>query len=289
MSRIVLIDGFNLIYRAFHGSPKFTSADGSPTGGIYMTLKMLKSIRKKLDLDFGLVVMDSKKATFRDALDENYKANRKPMPDDLKLQMGSIQEGMGILGWPQITADGVEADDVIGSIASYAAQRGHEVFIVSSDKDFRQLVDDQIKIVDTMNDIIYDRQMVFDKMGIYPENVRAYLSLLGDSSDNVKGVDKVGEKTAVKLLTQYGSLEGVKENAAEIAGVVGVNIREAIANGNLDKSFELVTLKLDCMGTLGKKDFIVKDLDLDRYRDFCEKHNLQAFLKELNSQSKPSL
>lgn len=283
---VVLIDGYNLMYRAFHGTKNtFKTSYGLPTSAIYTTMNMLKKIPAQFDIQYGLVVFDGKGSTFRDELDSEYKANRSPMPEDLKLQIEPLKEGIGVLGWPLITADGVEADDIIGTLAVRAASKGFNVYIVSGDKDFRALVDDRIKIVDTMYNVIYDREQVFEKMGVYPENVTGYLAMLGDSSDNVGGIDKVGKKTAAKLLNEFGSIDGVIKNVDSIKGIVGQNLKIAIENGALEKALSLIKLKTNVEVPITTKSVSLKDIEEEKFVEFCKKYEFASWLNKTKKNS----
>lgn len=281
---VVLIDAHNLIYRAFHGNQSgLTNGNGLPTNAIFTTCTMLFKLRKQFtNLKYGIAVFDGEKS-FRDDLYEDYKANRKPMPEELSLQLPYLKEVFKLLGWSVMVADGVEADDVLGTLGVRSAKKRFNTYIISGDKDFRQLVNDNLFIIDTMQEIFYDRDMVKEKMGVYPENVVSYLSLLGDSSDNVIGVDKVGKKTAVKLLELYGNLDGIIENKDKIQGVVGENIRKAIEDKVLEKNVELITLKTDVDLDFKKSDILYRGIrDYQAWADFCKKMNFNSFLKNEN-------
>lgn len=277
---VVFVDIYNMIYRAYHGNQtKLTSPSGLPTGAIYTTLKMLQKIPQQYNIEYALAVFDGGKDNFRKELDSEYKANRKPMPDDLIVQMPYIKRAMELLGWPMMQAQEVEADDVIGTMALRAAAKGFNVYIISSDKDFRQLVSSNISIVDTMQDVCYDRATVIEKMGVTPENVTAYLALLGDESDNVKGVEGIGKGTAAKLLNQYGSLNELIKNKDQVKNKVGDNLRLAIENGQLQKSLDLVTLKTDLDIKITSKDVKIKPVAQQGWLDFCTEMNFKSFLK----------
>lgn len=285
---VVFVDMYNMIYRAFHGNQaKLTNSQGLPTNAIYTTLKMLQKIPQNHDIAYCLAVFDGGKDNFRKELDAEYKANRKPMPEELKLQIPHIKRAMEYLGWPMMQADGVEADDVIGSLAKRAAGKGFNVYIYSGDKDFRQLVCDNLHIIDTMADIRYDRQTVIDKMGVPPECVQAYLALLGDSVDNVQGIDGVGKGTAAKWLTQFGSLEKLIENQHTIKNKVGDSLRAAIANGQIEKNMKLIELKTDLDLVVTGKEVRFKDVDTQAWTDFCVEMNFKSFLKEIGN--KPTI
>lgn len=276
---VVFLDAYNLIYRAYHGNQgNLTNSEGLPTNAIYTTVKMLKKIPNQFNnLAYCVAVFDGGK-NFREELDANYKANRKPMPDDLKVQMPHIKEAFDILGWPSIKADNVEADDVIGTLALRASKANYNTYIISGDKDFRQIVSDNLHVLDTMQDVVYDPLTVKEKMGVGPENVVAYLALLGDSSDNVMGVDKVGKGTAAKLLNEYGSIDGIRNNQDKIKGKVGENLKLAFENGQIDKNIELITLKTNLEISYTSKELRLKEVDQERWNNFCLKMNFRSLL-----------
>ena len=276
---VLLVDAYNLIYRAYHGNQnKLTNDQGIPTNAILTVSRMLLKLPKNFsNLTFAVAVFDGGGGTnFRKELDEDYKANRKDMPDDLKIQMPYIRRAFELLGWPIIQAPNVEADDVLGTMAVRAAKKGYNTYIISGDKDFRQIVSDNLHVIDTMHDICYDRETVKEKMGVYPENVPAWLALVGDDSDNVKGVDKVGKGTAPKLLEQYGSLQGIIDNQNEIKGKVGENLRTAIANGQLQKSLDLVTLKTDVEVEFTRNTITHKGINVEAWNLFCDSLNMKS-------------
>jgi DNA polymerase-1 len=275
---VVFIDAYNLIYRAYHGNPaKLTNKEGLPTSAIYTTVKMLQNLPKNFnDIAYCVAVFDGG-GNFRTDIDAEYKANRKPMPEDLVPQMPHIKEAFEILGWPIFQAQGVEADDVIGTLAKRAAKAGFNTYIVSGDKDFRAIVSENLHVLDTMQDICYDPHKVKEKMGVEPENVTSYLALLGDGTDNIIGVDGVGAKTAAKLLNEYGNLEGIRINQDKVKGKVGENLRAAFASGLIDKNMQLATLKTDLNVHITVKDVKMKQVNTPRWVQFCEKMNFQSF------------
>jgi DNA polymerase-1 len=277
---VVFIDAYNLIYRAYHGNQsKLTNLDGMPTNAIYTVATMLLKLRKQFtNLAYTLAVFDGG-GNFRTEINADYKAHRKPMPEELKVQMPHIKELFTIMGWPIMQADNVEADDVIGSLAIRAGAKGFNTYIVSSDKDFRQIVTSNINVLDTMQDVCYDPEKVKEKMGVYPENVVAWLALVGDETDNITGVELVGKGTAPKLLTTYGSLENLIANQTEIKGKIGEKLREAISNGQLQQSVELATLKTDLDITLTKKELRLKDIDNEAWGKFCDSMNFKSFTR----------
>ncbi len=245
---LLLVDGSSYLYRAFHAMPDLRAAmaDGSsaPTGAIRGMVNMMQSLKKEVRADFAACVFDAKGPTFRDAIYPAYKAQRSPMPDDLRAQIEPIHEIVRLLGWPVLTIPGVEADDVIGTLAVTASRQGIEVVISSGDKDLAQLVDEHITMIDTMNGKRRDLAGVEAEFGVPARLMVDYQILVGDAVDNVPGVEKVGPKTAAKWLQEYGSLDAVVANAANIKGVVGENLRKAI--DWLPTGRALLTVKTDC-------------------------------------------
>ena len=281
---VVLVDIYNLIYRAFYGNmSNLKNPEGLPTGALLTTIKMLKKIPKQFtNLEYVLAVFDGGGTNFRKELDADYKSTRKEMPEDLKLQMPYIKEAMKLLGWPMYIAQDVEADDVVSTLAVRAASKGFKVYIMSGDKDFRQIVDENINVIDTMYDICYDKAKVIEKMGVPPEQIRDYLTLCGDSVDNVKGVAKAGPKTVVKWLTQYGDIDNLIAHKDEIKGVVGDNLRAVIDSGELLKWRTLVTVKLDVDVQLKKSEMRFGEVDEEGWKVFCEKMNFKSLLPQAN-------
>lgn len=279
---IILVDIYNLIYRAYHGNMSNLKApDGTPTAALFTTIKMLSKLPQQFsNLEFAIAVFDGGR-NFRKDLDENYKAQRKEMPEDLKIQMPLIKDAMEMLGWPMYQTKEEEADDVISTLAVRAAAKGYKVYIISGDKDFRQIVNENISIIDTMHDICYDPAKVKEKMDVEPKQVRDYLAIFGDSADNVPGVDKAGEKTVAKWLNQYGDLENLIAHKDEIKGVVGDNLREQINNGNLLKWRELVTVKCDVDIQLKRSELTMRPVQLEKLTEFYQKMNFKSLLNQL--------
>ncbi len=241
---LLLVDGSSYLYRAFHALPDLRSRANAPTGAIYGVLAMLRRLVADYpSADKRAIVFDAKGKTFRDDWYPDYKAHRPPMPDDLAAQIAPLHEAIRALGWPLLCIDGVEADDVIGTLAARAAARGEDCVISTGDKDLAQLVDDRVTLVNTMTEERLDAAGVAAKFGVPPERIVDYLALIGDAVDNVPGVAKVGPKTAVKWLAQYGSLDGVVAHADEIKGVVGENLRKHLDFLPLGK--KLVTVARD--------------------------------------------
>ena len=282
---LLLVDGSSYLYRAFHALPDLRSPDGKPTGALYGIINMLRRLRHDYPASYLACVFDAKGKTFRDDLYQEYKANRAAMPDDLAAQIEPIHEAVRMLGWPILMVEGVEADDVIGTLARQAAAQGMETVISTGDKDMAQLVNDRVTLINTMNNEKLDRDGVLAKFGVPPERITDYLSLIGDTSDNVPGVTKVGPKTAVKWMTQYGTLAGVIENAAGISGAAGNNLREALTW--LPTAHELLTIRTDCdlsahmasiEGTLQ-----AQPEDLEAMKGFFARYGFKSWLRELGA------
>ncbi|HWS03040.1 MAG TPA: DNA polymerase I [Gammaproteobacteria bacterium] len=240
---LVLVDGSSYLYRAFHALPPLNNSRGEPTGAVYGVANMLRRLLLDYAPEHIAVVFDAKGRTFRDDMFEHYKANRPPMPDDLVAQIEPLHALVAALGFPILQVSGVEADDVIGTLARQAAARGMPVVISTGDKDMAQLVDANITLLNTMSNTTLDRVGVVEKFGVPPERIIDYLALVGDTSDNIPGVPKVGPKTAAKWLNEFGSLDDILARAGEIAGKVGESLRENLEQ--LALSRELATIRCD--------------------------------------------
>ena len=243
MKTLLLVDASSYLYRAFHALPDLRTKAGEATGAIYGVLNMLRRLHSEVPADYSACVFDAKGKTFRDDWYSAYKANRPPMPEDLSAQIGPLHECIRALGWPLLEVEGVEADDVIATLASAAERSGIRTVISSGDKDLTQLVDPMVTMVNTMSNELFDEAAVMSKFGVRPEQIIDYLTLIGDSVDNVPGVDKVGPKTAAKWLAQYGTLDNLVAHAQEIGGLVGENLRRA--RDWLPLARRLVTVKRD--------------------------------------------
>ena len=293
---LLLVDGSSYLYRAFFAggeSLSTTLPDGTvqKTGAIRIMINMMQKLSKDVRADYTACVFDAKGPTFRDVLYPDYKANRSPMPDDLRSQVDPIHEVVTLLGWKVLAVPGVEADDVIGTLAHCASQQGVNVVISSGDKDLSQLVNEHIMVIDTMNDRRRDIAGVEAEFGVPPRLMLDYQTLVGDQVDNVPGVPKVGPKTAVKWLLEYGSLQGVVENAANIKGVVGENLRNALEW--LPKGRELLTIKTDCSmdghlaGLPSLEEMAIRGQDSAALRTFGERYGFKGLVKTLDSQAVP--
>ena len=289
MPTLLLVDGSSYLYRAFHAMPDLRNARNEPTGAIYGVLNMLRRLDgdfKAQDVAYKACVFDAKGKTFRDDWYPDYKANRPSMPDDLRLQIEPIHAGIAALGWPILMVDGVEADDVIGTLAQQAAAQGIDVVISTGDKDLAQLVTPQVKLVNTMSNETLDEAGVLAKFGVPPQRIVDYLTLVGDAVDNVPGVAKVGPKTAVKWLTQYGSLDGVMAAAADIGGAVGENLRTALDFLPLGRKLVTVRCDLDLPAT--PSELAPRAPDREKLIELFTRYEMKSWLKEASAAAAPS-
>ncbi|HTP62439.1 MAG TPA: DNA polymerase I [Burkholderiales bacterium] len=288
LNTLLLVDGSSYLYRAFHALPELKSPRGEPTGAIHGVLNMLKRLAADYPAAARACVFDAKGKTFREDAYPAYKANRPSMPEDLAGQIEPLKEAVAALGWPVLTVPGVEADDVIATLAGEAKRGGWSCVISTGDKDLAQLVDEQVTLVNTMSNEKLDPAGVRQKFGVAPEQIVDYLSLTGDAVDNVPGVEKVGPKTAAKWIQKYGSLEQVMAHAGEIPGAVGENLRKAL--DWLPKGRELLTVKRDVKLTVGLGDLGAKDADAGKLAEFFERYGMKAMLREIqgNKAAEPS-
>jgi DNA polymerase-1 len=278
---LLLVDGSSYLYRAFHALPELRNSKGEPTGAIYGVLNMLRKLAADYKAGARACVFDARGKTFRDEHYPEYKANRAPMPDDLASQVQPLCEAIEALGWPVLVIDGVEADDVIATLAEQAKREGWRAVISTGDKDFAQLVDERVTLVNTMSNEKLDIEGVKQKFGVPPEKFLDYLTLIGDAIDNIPGVDKVGPKTACKWIEKYGSLEGVLAHAAEIPGLAGENLRK-MADW-LPKARELLTIKRDVPLPLTIEQLTQGKPDPARQRAQYERFGFKTWLKEVEN------
>jgi DNA polymerase-1 len=276
---LVLVDGSSYLYRAFHALPPLTNSRGEPTGAVLGVVNMLTKLLKEQDPALIGVVFDAPGRTFRDDLFAEYKAHRPPMPDDLRAQVEPLIEAVESLGLPLLRVPGVEADDVIGTLARRAAERGLRVVISTGDKDMAQLVDDRITLVNTMTDTTLDRAGVKIKFDVYPEQIVDYLALVGDSSDNIPGVPKVGPKTAAKWLNQYTTIDNLLAHQEDIAGKVGESLRSHTAE--LALSRRLATIASDLDLDLRPEDLARRAPLLESLRELYARLELRTLLRQL--------
>jgi DNA polymerase-1 len=280
---LLLVDGSSYLYRAFHALPDLRNAAGDPTGAIYGVLNMLRKLLADTKADYLACVFDAKGKTFRDELYAQYKANRAPMPDDLGSQIEPLFEAIRALGWPLLQIEGVEADDVIGTLAREAERRDMRCVISTGDKDLAQLVSDRVTLVNTMTNERLDPDGVKAKFGVPPERFLDYLTLVGDSVDNVPGVDKVGPKTAAKWLSEYGSLENLVANAAKIGGAVGENLRKAL--DWLPQGRALLAVKCDVKLPLAMEELKLAPRDEKRVAELFSRFGFKSWSKDVAGQA----
>src|SRR6185437_8116707 len=278
MAKLTLIDGSSYLYRAFHALPPLSNATGEPTGALFGVVNMLRATLNEKP-DYAAFVVDAPGRTFRDDLYPEYKANRQPMPDDLRAQVEPMMKIVEALGFPILRVAGVEADDVIGTLATRAAADGIDVEVSTGDKDFAQLVGPRVTLVNTMSRSRLDRDGVVQKFGVPPERIVDYLALMGDSIDNIPGVPKCGPKTAAKWLNEYGSLDDVIARASEVGGKIGENLRAALPQ--LPLSRQLATIKVDVGLDEGPRDLTLRERNTDALRELYARYEFRQALAEL--------
>ena len=277
---LVLVDGSYYLFRAYHAMPPLNNASGEPTGAIFGVINMLKKHLTEGGPDYFAVIFDAKGKTFRNDLYKDYKANRPSMPDDLAVQIKPLHDLIRALGIPLLVIDGVEADDVIATLAKQAAQRKIKTIVSTGDKDLAQIVNSRIHLLNTMNQVYLDIDGVEKKFGVPPERIIDYLTLVGDSVDNVPGVPKVGPKTAVKWLNEYKTLDQIINSADQIKGKVGENLREFLPKIPLTK--KLVTLRYDVELDLNPEDLVICEPDKAALKEIYTYWNFTTWLKQLN-------
>ena len=278
---LILIDGSSFLFRAYHAVPPLTNPQGEPTNAIYGVSNMLRKLISDYKSDYITVVFDAPGKTFRNELYDQYKAHRPPMPDDLRVQIQPLHDLIRAMGLPLIMESGVEADDVLGALAQHAAQQGFNVIISTGDKDMAQLVTEDIILENTMSNTRLDIQGVIDKFGVRPEQIIDYLALMGDSSDNIPGVPKVGPKTASKWLEQYQTLENLVANADKITGKIGENLRASLAQLPLAK--QLTTIKCDLNLPYDMADLKRRPIIIDTLKSLLTELGFFSWLKTLDN------
>lgn len=279
---LVLIDGSSYLYRAYHALPKLSSSRGDPTGALLGVLNMINKLCRESPSDHIAVVFDAPGKTFRDSLFEEYKANRAPMPDDLRPQLEPLLSAVQAMGLPLLRVEGVEADDVIGTLCRRAVTQGMKVIVSTSDKDMAQLVDEHVTLVNTMSGSVLDREGVKRKFDVWPEQIIDWIALVGDTSDNIPGVPKVGAKTAAKWLNQYGTIDEIIASADAIGGKVGESLRENL--DTLKLSRELATIHSDVALPFQPDELARKSPDTDSLRKLYGAFELRALLRQLDEQ-----
>ena len=283
--RLLLVDGSSYLYRAFHAMPDLRNGAGEPTGAIYGMVNMMRRARSELKADHIACVFDAKGKTFRDEMYSEYKAHRSPMPEDLVKQIEPIHAMVKALGWPVLMVSGVEADDVIGTLACQATQAGWETIISTGDKDLAQLVNPSVTLINTMTNEKLDIEGVKEKFGVPPELIVDYLSIIGDTVDNVPGVPKAGPKTANKWLAEFGNLDNLMANADQVKGVVGENLRATLPW--LPQARQLITVKTDCdlsphLPSLD--DLHAKSEDAPLLRELFDRYAFKTWLRDVEKQ-----
>ena len=281
--RVFIIDGSSYLYRAYHAMPPLSTSKGQPTGAIKGVTNMLMTLKKDSEGSPIIVVFDAKGKTFRSEIYKEYKANRPPMPEDLRQQLDPLKEICKAIGFPLIEIPGVEADDVIATLVNKAKEKNFKAVVSSLDKDLMQLVEDpNITIMNTMKHQIFTEDKVFEKFGVQPNQIRDMLALVGDSSDNIPGVPKVGQKTAAKWLNEYKNLDGIKDNAELIKGVVGENLRNSLAD--LERNVELVSLKDDVELGVSFDSLLQLNADQEKLDDLFSELEFNASTKNASKQ-----
>jgi len=279
----VVVDGSSYLFRAYFALPPLTNSKGKPTGAIYGVINMLRRLKKDYDPEHLVVVFDSKEKTFRHALYHDYKANREVMPEDLAIQIKPLHEVIRALGFPLVVKPGIEADDVIATLARIAEKHGLKTVISTADKDLAQLVNDNITLVNTMTGHTMDSGGVKEKFGVPPDRIIDYLTLVGDTSDNIPGVPKVGPKTAAKWLEEYGSLKNIIKHADKFTGKVGEYLRESLAH--LPLTEQLVTLKEDIQLNITPEDFHFKELDRLKLVELFTELEFKNWLRDVGGEA----
>jgi len=282
---LVLIDGSSFLYRAFHALPDLSNSQGEPTGAIFGVANMLRKLLADYPKAHVGLVFDAPGRNFRDDLYAEYKAHRPPMPDNLRAQLGLLDELVQAMGFPVLRVPGVEADDVIGTLARQGERQGFKVVISTGDKDMAQLVSDNVTLEDTMKNARMDSAGVAEKFGVPPTLIVDYLALMGDSSDNIPGVPKCGPKTAAKWLNEFGSLDALMERAGEVGGKVGESLRASLETIPLSR--QLATIKCDVELDLGPQDLHMGEPDLAKQKELFTRLEFHAWLKQLGEAPAP--
>ncbi len=277
---LVLIDGSSYLYRAFHALPNLSNSKGEPTGALHGVLNMIAKLVREQPQAKVIVVFDAPGKTFRDEIYADYKATRPPMPDELRAQVEPILDAVQAMGLPLLRVDGVEADDVIGTFCHTGTKAGKKILVSTGDKDLAQLVTDYVTLVNTMDDSRLDRDAVKKKFDVWPEQFVDYLALVGDTSDNIPGVPKVGPKTAAKWLNEYDSVDRLIEHADDIGGKVGESLRDNIEQLKLSR--ELARIRTDCDLPLTLDDVEKTAADIDKLREIYSRYDLRTLARQLD-------
>jgi len=278
-SPFILVDGSSYLFRAFHAMPPLTNSKGQATGAIYGVINMLGKLLEQYQPEKMAVVFDAKGKTFRNDMYSEYKAHRPPMPDELRTQIEPLHELVSALGLPLLVIEGVEADDVIGTLAQQATDAKHDTLISTGDKDMAQLVNEHVTLINTMNDSLSTPETVLEKFGVRPDQIIDYLALMGDSADNIPGIPKCGPKTAVKWLQAHGTIDRLVENSSMIGGKIGENLRNNLEQ--LALSRELTTIKLDCELPINLDDIQRQPADLEKLAELFAEYEFKSWLNQV--------
>lgn len=284
---LILVDGSSYLYRAFHAMPSLTNSSGDATGAVYGVINMLKKLISEYSPSHMAVIFDAKGKTFRDDLYDQYKANRPPMPDELRSQIEPLHDLIQALGLPLICISGVEADDVIGTLAQQATHQGIDTLISTGDKDMAQLVNEHVTLINTMNNLLMTPDTVIEKFGVSAGQIIDYLALMGDSADNIPGIPKVGPKTAAKWLQEYGDLDSLTANAEKIGGKVGESLRQNLQQLSLART--LTTIKCDVELKHGISSLQRGEPDANKLAELYQKLEFKTWLREILGQGEKSL
>src|SRR5690554_1019637 len=279
---LLLVDGSSYLYRAYHAMPDLRNAKGEPTSALYGVISMLRRLQQEHKADYAACIFDAKGKTFRDDLYPEYKGDRPSMPDDLAAQIEPINRAIKAMGWPLISIPGVEADDVIGTLARLATADGMSTLVSTGDKDLAQIVNEHVELINTMNNERQDVDGVIERFGVRPEQIIDFLMLTGDTSDNIPGVPKVGPKTAARWLNEYGTLDALLVNAESIKGVAGQNLRDTQSIFPMTR--KLVTIKTDCTipGFEGDWGFFTPaQQHTEALIELYEEYGFRSWLREL--------
>ncbi|MBN2865331.1 MAG: DNA polymerase I [Thiotrichales bacterium] len=278
-SPFILVDGSSYLFRAFHAMPPLTNSKGQATGAIYGVINMLGKLLEQYQPEKIAVVFDAKGKTFRNDMYSEYKAHRPPMPDELRTQIAPLHELVTAFGLPLLVIEGVEADDVIGTLAQQATEAKHDTLISTGDKDMAQLVNEHVTLINTMNDSLSTPETVLEKFGVRPDQIIDYLALMGDTADNIPGIPKCGPKTAVKWLQAHGNIDRLVENSSMIGGKIGENLRDNLEQ--LALSRELTTIKLDCELPINLADIQRQPADLEKLAELFSEYEFKSWLNQV--------
>ncbi|MDH3326923.1 MAG: DNA polymerase I, partial [Gammaproteobacteria bacterium] len=279
--KLILVDGSSYLFRAYHVMKELKNDKGEPTGAIYGVINMMRSLKRSYSNDKIVVVFDAKGKTFRNEMYPEYKANRPPTPEDLAAQIMPLHQILEAMGYPLIVVSGVEADDVIGTLSTQASEESIETIISTGDKDMAQLVNEHVTLINTMTNTAMDIEGVKEKFGVSPEQIIDYLALIGDTADNIPGVPKVGPKTAVKWLAEYGTMQSIIENADKFKGKVGENLRNSLEL--LPLSYKLATIKCDVAMELHAKDLVMHAPDKEILKEKFLHYGFKTWYRELDT------